>query len=75
MYPSRFCFTYLNAPFASTAPRKPKHSQRRASKFRCPIASLMIRFWRLSMIGFNASPRTKAIAISDSWGRRLRRMM
>ena len=75
MYPSRFCFTYLKAPFKSTAPRKPPQSQRRALKSRCPIAWLMIRFWRSSMSGFNPRPRTKLIPIRTSWSRRLRWMM
>ena len=75
MYPSRFCFTYLSAPLASTAPRNPKQSQSSASKFRWPMASLMMRFWRFSMNGFSPSPRAKLIAISTSWCRRLRRMM
>ena len=75
MYPSRFCFTYLSAPFRSTAPRKPPQSQRRASKFRCPMAWLMMRFWRSSMSGFSASPSTKLMAIRASCSRRLRLMM
>jgi len=75
MYPSVFCLTNLRPPFTSTASRNAPLSRKRAWRFPCLIAALMIRFERSSMTGLMTSPSVKLTASRSSWSLRLRRRM